>query len=100
MSHKRLTTTPTTTEDADAVSPKRHSLDWWVETLAKKEDDVGFLKQLGKVAARTVTLPVSVAKDVVTLGGVLDDDEVATTEHLKKLYEDVTDLPDSVDEED
>jgi len=61
---------------------------------------MGLLKQLGKVVARAATLPVSVARDVVTLGGVLDDSlEVKTGEHLGKLYEDITDLPDSVDEE-
>lgn len=44
---------------------------------------------------------MSVAKDVVTLGGVLDEsEEIATVDHLQKLYEDITDIPDSVDEED
>ena len=61
---------------------------------------MGFLKQLTKVAARAVTLPVSVAKDAVTMGGVLDDsDKVATLEHLTKLAEDIEELPDSVDDD-
>lgn len=61
---------------------------------------MGLFDQLVKVVARTVTLPVSVAKDAVTLGGVLDDSgEIATIEHLKKLVEDIDDLPDSVNED-
>lgn len=59
---------------------------------------MGFLKQLGKVAIRAATLPASVVKDVVTLGGVNDDSgEVATLEHLKKLSEDIGELPESID---
>ena len=62
---------------------------------------MGLLKQLSRVVARTATLPVSVARDIVTLGGVLDDSlEVKTGEHLQKLFEDITDLPDSVDDDD
>jgi len=58
---------------------------------------VGFLKQLGKVVVRTATLPASVVKDVVTLGGVNDDSgRVATLEHLKKLSDDIEELPDSI----
>ena len=61
---------------------------------------MGFLKQLGKVTARAVTVPVSVAKDVVTMGGVLtEENEVATFEHLKKLVGDVNELPDSMEDE-
>ena len=59
---------------------------------------MGLFDQLVKTVARAVTLPVSVAKDVVTMGGVLDDSgEIATLDHLKKLVEDIEELPDSVD---
>jgi len=61
---------------------------------------MSFLRQLGKVVARAVTVPVSVVSDVVTMGGVLtEDNEVATFEHLKKLRDDIKDLPDSMEED-
>lgn len=52
-----------------------------------------------KTAVRAATLPVSVAKDVVTMGGALtDEDEPATSKQLKKIIRDVESLPDSLDE--
>ncbi len=60
---------------------------------------MGFLTQLTKTALDVVTTPVDIAKDVVTMGGALtDDDEPATFRKMKKIYKDVDDLPDSVDD--
>ena len=56
-----------------------------------------FIGQTAKIATRVAILPVAVAKDVVTMGGVMTDDSPATLRQLKKLAEDIEDLPDSVD---
>jgi len=49
-----------------------------------------FGSQVSKVAVRTAILPVSIAKDVVTMGGALTDEpEPATSDQLKKLLRDI-----------
>ena len=60
---------------------------------------MGLFNQLVKTAARIGTLPVSAVIDIITLGGLLNDSESATVEHIEKFIEDIDDLPDSVDEE-
>ena len=60
---------------------------------------MGFLTQLTKTVLDVVTTPVDIAKDVVTMGGALtDDDEPVTFKKMKKIYKDVDDLPDSIED--
>jgi hypothetical protein len=61
---------------------------------------VSLFEQLGKIAARAVTLPVSVVKDVTTLGGALTDGNLSTADHLRKLIEDIDELPESMEDDD
>lgn len=49
------------------------------------------LESLAKAAVSVVTLPVSVAADVVTLGGTLTDkDEPYTATNLSDAYQNLT----------
>ena len=60
---------------------------------------MGFLTHLTKTVLDVATSPIDVAKDVVTMGGVLiDEDEPATVKKIKKIVEDIDGLPDSVDD--
>lgn len=52
-----------------------------------------FLTKTVKLAANVATLPVSVAADLVTMGGALTDrDEPYTAEHAKRVMTNVEDL--------
>lgn len=46
---------------------------------------------LEKLIKHTVLLPVNVVKDVVTLGGALDDDESSLKKQLEEFQEDMDD---------
>ncbi len=60
---------------------------------------MGFLTSLTKTVLDVATSPIDLAKDIVTLGGVLTDkDEPATLKKLKKIVKDIDELPDSVDD--
>ena len=53
---------------------------------------MGLFGKLIKLAINTATAPIDIAKDVVTLGGSITDEESATLAKLRKLQEDVDDL--------
>lgn len=59
---------------------------------------MGFLSKLTKSALSVVVLPLDIVKDIVTIGGALDDSEPATTKRLGKaadaLNESLEDLGD------
>jgi hypothetical protein len=55
----------------------------------------GLLNDVLSVAVKTVTLPVSVAADVVTMGGLLNDKPCTYTgENLDKLMDKIEKLGD------
>jgi hypothetical protein len=55
--------------------------------------------KLVKTAFDTVTLPIDVAKDVVTMGGAMTEkDKPYTVEKLKKLLDDGKELRDEIDD--
>lgn len=55
----------------------------------------GILKSAVKAASSVVDVPVSVAADVVTLGGTLTDkDKTYTAEAAERLVENVSDMAD------
>lgn len=55
----------------------------------------GIIKSAVKAASAVVDVPVSVAADVVTLGGALNDkDESYTAEAAKRLVKNVKDIAD------
>lgn len=62
---------------------------------------MGFFDALGDLASagiKTVLLPVDVAKDVLTCGGVLDDPNAtpATVKRLKEIVGDIEEAADDV----
>ena len=60
---------------------------------------MGFLKSLTKTALDVATSPVDVVKDLVTMGGVLaDEEEPYTFRKLKKIVRDIDEIPESVDD--
>jgi hypothetical protein len=60
---------------------------------------MGILGKTFKTLIHTATSPIDVAKDVVTLGGVLtDEDEPYTKKKLSKILEDIEELSDEVDD--
>lgn len=53
---------------------------------------MGFLNKFVKLAVNTVSIPIDVAKDVVTLGGVATEQSKSYTEQrIEKLIEDTED---------
>jgi len=59
---------------------------------------MGIFGKLLRTAIHTVTLPVDIAKDVATVGGVLtDEDEAYTLKKAKKIGEDLDDVGKDVD---
>lgn len=58
---------------------------------------MGLFGKLLKLTINTVTLPIDVAKDVVTLGGATTDEESATLAKLRKLQEGVDELDEDDD---
>ncbi len=60
---------------------------------------MGIFDKIVKTGLRTAQLPVSVAKDVVTLGGVLtDEDDAYTKTNAEKILEALDELGDEVDD--
>jgi len=55
---------------------------------------VGIFSLLEASIKTVTTLPLGIAKDVVTLGGALTDEESATLEALSDIYEDIDDIAD------
>jgi len=53
---------------------------------------MGLFGKLIKLAINTATTPIDIAKDVVTLGGSITNEESATLSKLRKLQEEVDDL--------
>ena len=63
---------------------------------------MGFGKFFGNIlqaGAQVVALPLDVAKDVLTLGGAVIDEDSATIERLKKVKEELEDAYDELDKE-
>lgn len=58
---------------------------------------MGFFGKLLKATIETVTLPIDVAKDVISMGGVIDDqDQPYTVQRLKKIKGDLEDAADEL----
>lgn len=55
-----------------------------------------FVETVARVAVRTAILPIAVAKDVVTMGGALTDEECATAKNICDTVKDLSDLPDKI----
>ena len=53
---------------------------------------MNLLNKLAKLGEDIITTPFSVAKDVVTMGGALTDEESSTVKKLKKIVEDLDEL--------
>jgi hypothetical protein len=59
---------------------------------------MGLLETLLRTTIHVATLPVDMAKDVMTMGGALTDEcEPATIKKMKKLNHDLADIEDDVD---
>lgn len=54
---------------------------------------MGLFGAVVRTVVNTATLPVAVARDIVTLGGVIDrtDGKLHTTAHLERLKEEADD---------
>jgi len=61
---------------------------------------MGFLSKLAKATFDVVTLPVDIVKDVVTMGGVLDNEEPCTIEKLKKVTKSIEEASEDLGEGD
>ncbi len=60
---------------------------------------MGIFSKIAKAGIRTVQLPVSVVKDVVTGGGLLtDEDEAYTKTNAEKVLEALDELSDEIDD--
>lgn len=58
---------------------------------------LGLIRKTVKTSLNIVTSPIDVAKDVVTLGGSMTDQEVPyTVKKVKKICKDIDELPDSI----
>lgn len=55
---------------------------------------MGLFGKLIALTINTATLPLDVAKDVVTLGGAVTEEESSVVAKLRKLQEDLDDLGD------
>lgn len=53
---------------------------------------MGILGNIFKVVADVVETPIAIVKDVVTMGGVLDDRGSYTAEKLKELKQDLINI--------
>lgn len=53
---------------------------------------MGLLGKLLRLTIDTATLPMNAAKDIVTLGGAITDEESSVAAKLRKLQEEVDDL--------
>jgi hypothetical protein len=60
---------------------------------------MGLLGSLLKTTIHVATTPLEVVKDVVTMGGVLtEQDEPYTVQRVKKLVDDMKEVEDEVDD--
>lgn len=60
---------------------------------------MSILGKVFKTAIHTVTTPIDIVKDVVTLGGVITgEEEPHTLQKLKKILEDVDELGEEIDD--
>lgn len=60
---------------------------------------MGLFGSILKTTIHVVTAPVEIAKDAVTMGGLLtDEDESYTVKRAKKLARDVREIEDEVDD--
>jgi hypothetical protein len=60
---------------------------------------MSILSKLTKTLIHTATTPIEIAKDVVTLGGVInEEDEPYTVQKIKKVLEDIDELSDEIDD--
>lgn len=55
---------------------------------------MAFFGGLGNLIGDVLTLPVAVARDVVTLGGALTDEECATVRRVERIMEDLEEASD------
>jgi hypothetical protein len=53
---------------------------------------MGLLGKLVKLTINTATLPLNVAKDIVTFGGAITEEESSTLKKLRKLSDDIEEL--------
>ena len=58
---------------------------------------MGLFGKLLRLTIDTATLPLNVAKDVVTLGGAVTDEESSVAAKLRKLQAEVDDLGEDED---
>jgi hypothetical protein len=59
---------------------------------------MGLFGKLLKATFDVVTLPVDIAKDVVTMGGALNDSGSAVIKKLQRLEDDGEEIQDELDE--
>jgi len=60
---------------------------------------MGFLKKVAKTAFDAVTIPIAVAADLVTFGGInVDKDTPYTVDKLKQLADDWEEIRDALDD--
>lgn len=57
------------------------------------------LGKIGKAALGTALLPVDIARDAVTLGGAITDEESAIAKRLRKIARNAEDGLDEIDED-
>lgn len=53
---------------------------------------MSIIGKLFGIAIDVATIPVAVAKDIITLGGAATDESPATPQALEDLFDDLTDL--------
>ncbi len=59
---------------------------------------MSFFGKLAKAVTGVIVSPVDIAKDIVTMGGALSDqDEPYTVTRAKQIANDLTSLPDEID---
>ena len=58
---------------------------------------MSFFGKLASAAVGVVVSPIDLAKDVITMGGALtDEDEPYTVQRAKQIANDLTDLPNEI----
>lgn len=67
---------------------------WHYKKIKEKEIAMGFFGKLVGAVVDTTVLPFSAAKDVITLGGALNNEDSATIERIKRIGDKVTDAAD------
>jgi len=56
---------------------------------------MGLFDALGSLAVHTLTSPLDVVKDVVTMGGAITDEESAIVKKLRKISDDIDEVSDA-----